>query len=334
VEESEVNRNKGYDVSAMKSDYLTDREYRTYWLRLEGLRRDISESLGLSAGMKILDVGTGSGLFAVEMARLLKKGEIVGIDITFEDVNMARKLAEDSGVVGIVSILKMDAVKLSFSDNYFDLATSFLGMRDIHMTRGKRGVKKAVEEMIRVVKPNGRIVLCITPPEDMETEDQRSAVKLEGEIFGAESMSKKFYIDIFRENNVVLRETRAYLTNKKLTASQAKIELREGTEIARKIYGKKISPFKEVWDKHGKDIETFGYGMYSKIIMLIAEKLGVKRDSCCLKISPGFLIFLSMFLTYLPKPRFGLLLRFLKDFNMLNFSSFFYVGFKFLQNLF
>lgn len=268
----------------MNSDYLTDEEYQTYWLKLEGLRKDISEILGLNAGMKILDVGTGWGLFAIEMAKLLKEGEIVGIDITFEDVDMARKLAEDPGVVDIVSVLKVDAVELSFLENHFDFATSFLGMRDIHMTRGKEGVKKAVEEMIRVVKPNGKIVLCITPPEDMETEDQRIAVKLEGKIFGAESMPKKFYIDIFREDNAVLRETRAYLTNKKLTADQAKTELREGIEIARKIYGKKISPFKEVWDKHGKNIETFGYGMYSKIIMLIAEKLGVKRDSCCLKI--------------------------------------------------
>ena len=124
----------------MNSDYLIDEEYRTYWLRLEGLRKDISESLGLSAGMKILDVGTGWGLFAIEMAKLLKKGEIVGIDITFEDVNMAGKLAKDAGVVVIVSIVKMDAVKLSFMDNHFDLATSFLGMSDIHMTREKRGV--------------------------------------------------------------------------------------------------------------------------------------------------------------------------------------------------
>ena len=279
-----ANRNNAISVTAVNSDYLTDEEYQTYWLKLEGLRKDISESLELNTGMKILDVGTGWGLFAIEMAKHLKEGEIVGIDITFEDVNMARKLAKDARIVGIVSILKMDAVKLSFADNCFDLATSFLGMRDIHMTRGKKGVRKAVEEMIRVVKPNGKIVLCVTPPEDMETKDRKIAVKLEGKIFGAESMPKKFYIDIFGENNVVLRETRAFLTNKKLTAGQAKTELREGIEIARKIYGKKVPSFKEVWDRYEKDIETVGYGMYSKIMMLAAQKLGVKRSSCCLKV--------------------------------------------------
>lgn len=266
----------------MNSVYLTDEEYRTYWFRLEGLRKNISESLGLKAGMKILDVGAGWGLFAIEMAKQLKKGEVVGIDIASDDIINARKLVKEAEVEDIVSIQEMDATELSFRDNHFDLATSFLGMRDIHMTRGKRGVKKAVEEMIRVVKPNGKIVLCVTPLEDMETEDQRIAVKLEGKIFGAASLSKKFYFDIFKENNVMLIETRAYFTNKKLTASQAKTELKEGIEIARRIYVKKVPEFREVWDKYGKKIDAFGYGMYSKIVMVVAQKL----DGCA-RISEG-----------------------------------------------
>lgn len=260
-------------MSVVNSDYLTDEEYQTYWFRLEGMRKAISESLGLSVGMKILDVGTGWGLFAIEMAKQLKKGEIVGIDIVAEDINGARKLVKDTEVVDIVSVLKMDATKLSFPDNCFNLATSFLGMRDIHMTRGRKGVKKTVEEMIRVVRPKGKIALCITPPEDMETEDQKIAVKVEGKVFGAESLPKKFYRDIFRENNVVLSEIQAYCTNKKLTANQSKIELKERIEIARKIYGREVPPFKEVWDRYGKNIEAFGHGMYSIIVMLLAEKL-------------------------------------------------------------
>lgn len=256
----------------MVSDYLTDEEYQTYWLRLEGLRKDISESLGLNLGMRILDVGTGWGLFTIEMAKQLKKGEIVGIDIISEDRRKARQLVKEAEVEEIVSIQKMDATELSFPDNYFDLATSFLGMRDIYMTRGKKGVKKAVEEMIRVVKAKGRIVLCVTPFEEMETEDQRVAVELEGEVFGAKSMPKKFYTGIFREKNVMLVEQRAFQTNKKLTANQAKIELREGIKIARKIYGKKVPTFKEIWSNYGNKIEVFGYGMYSKIVMLVVKK--------------------------------------------------------------
>jgi len=256
------------------SDYLTDEEYQTYWFRLEGVRKDISGSLGINAGMKILDVGTGYGLFAIEMAKQLKQGEIIGIDIVDDDTIKARKLVKDAKVADIVSIVKMDAVKLSFSDGCFDLATSFVGMRDIYMTRGKRGVKKAVEEMIRVVKPNGRILLCVTPPEDMETQDQKIAVKLEGELFGAKSLSKTFYVDIFEKHNVVLRETRAYFTHKKMTAHQTKTEFKDGIRIAKELYGRKVPSFREVWGKYGKTIEAFGYAMYSKIVTLVAQKLG------------------------------------------------------------
>lgn len=265
--------NYGQRVSAMASDYLTDEEYQTYWFRLGGLREVLSEGLVLNAGMKILDIGTGYGFFAIEVAKRLKNGRVIGIDIVDTGISRARKLAKDAEVADIVSIVKMDAIKLSFPNGCFDLATSFLGMRDIYMTRGRRGVKKAVEEMIRAAKPNGKIVLCVTPPEDMETEDQKIAVKLEGKIFGAKSMPKKFYIDIFEKHNVVLKETRAYFTHKKMTADQTRTEFKDGIRIARKLYGRKVPSFREVWDKYGKTIEAFGYGMYSKIVTLVAQKL-------------------------------------------------------------
>ncbi len=256
----------------MNSEYLTDEEYETYWVKLGGMRRAISEDLELTVGMKVLDVGTGWGLFAIEMARQLKKGEIIGIDITLEDTDMARKLFENRELRDIVQIRRMDATELSFSENHFDLAASFLGMRDIYMTRGKTGVKDATREMIRVTKPRGKIVLCTTPPEDMETEAQRIAVQVEGKVFGAKSLSKKFYGDIFKDNNVVLKEVRSYYTGKKLTPNQAKIELKEGIEIARKVYGKDVPDFQDVWHKYGNKIENFGYGMYSKTVILVGEK--------------------------------------------------------------
>jgi len=114
-----------------------------------------------------------------------------------------------------------------FQTANFDLTASFLGMRDIYMTRGERGVRNAVKEIIRVTKPRGKIVLCITPHEDMETGDQIIAVETEGENFGAESLPKRFSINIFRDNNIALREIRAYYTNKKLTKNQAMTELKE-----------------------------------------------------------------------------------------------------------
>jgi ubiquinone/menaquinone biosynthesis C-methylase UbiE len=256
----------------MTCDYLTDGEYEAYWYKLEGIRERICERLGLHSGMTILDVGTGYALFAIEMAKQLKKGQIIGIDIVNDGVYKAKKLTRDRGVADVVSIVKMDAVKLALPSDLFDLATSFLGMRDIYMTRGRAGVEKAVEEMIRVVKPNGKIMLCITPPEDMETEDQKVAVELEGDVFGAKSLPKRFYTDIFDENNVTLEGVGAFFTNKKMTANQTRTEIKDGMEVARRIYGRKMPSFEEVWAEYGNRIKTSGYGMYSKIITLEAYK--------------------------------------------------------------
>jgi len=253
------------------SEYLTDREYEVYWFELGGLRRAIGRDLGLSDGMKILDVGTGWGLFAIEMAKLFRKGEVVGIDITPE-VDTARKFTKRYEVADIVEILKTDATNLCFLSDSFDLAVSFLGMRDIHMTRGEKGVEKAVQEMIRVTKLGGRIALCITPPEDMETQDQRLAVEVEGEVFGAKSLPKEFFMNIFQDNHVKLTETKAYYTRKKLTAHQVRVELEEGIAIARRVYNRNVPDFEDVWREYGERIETFGYGMYSKIILLVGKK--------------------------------------------------------------
>jgi len=250
--------------------YLADDEYRCYWSKLRGMRKAISESLGIASGITILDVGTGWGLFAIEIARQARRGTIIGIDIVSEEI--ARKTVRDARVSDIVDIMRMDATDLSFRDNCFHLTTSFLGMRDIHMTRGEEGVERATKEMTRVTKPNGRIALTITPPEDMETEDQRIAVEVEGEVFGARSLPKRFYTGIFKDNNVTVKEIITHYTHRKLTSNQAMTELREGIEIARKIYLKNVPDLADVWDRYGERIEAFGYGMYSKTVTMIGEK--------------------------------------------------------------
>jgi len=116
-------------------------------------------------------------------------------------------------------------------------------------------------------------LLGITPPEDMETADQKLAVQLEGDLFGATSLPKQFYQDILDEHNTKLTETRVYRTHKKLTASQARTELEAGLAIARTIYGRPVPSIRDVWNTHGKTIETVGYGMYSKIVLLLARRL-------------------------------------------------------------
>ena len=57
-----------------------------------------------------------------------------------------------------------------------------------------------------------------------------------------------------------------------MTTEQTKTELREGIEITRNVYGRAVAEFEAVWERHGPAIERHGYGMYSKITVLLGIK--------------------------------------------------------------
>jgi ubiquinone/menaquinone biosynthesis C-methylase UbiE len=51
--------------------------------------------------MSILDVGCGPGSISVDMAKLVPKGRVVGVDCTPEPLNDARAFAIQQGVTNI-----------------------------------------------------------------------------------------------------------------------------------------------------------------------------------------------------------------------------------------
>ncbi len=61
-------------------DYLTDKEYRTHFQKLNGLRSRIVRTLPLIPGMRVLDLATGYGYFAIEIAQRCNGLMIEGID--------------------------------------------------------------------------------------------------------------------------------------------------------------------------------------------------------------------------------------------------------------
>jgi len=91
-------------------------------------------------------------------------------------------------------------------------------------------------------------------------------------VFGARSPPSILYKELFRRSDIELLEVRTYSTGGKMTPEQARRELRDGLEIAREIYGSDVPAFEEVWERYGPAIERHGYGMYSKITVLIGRK--------------------------------------------------------------
>lgn len=100
----------------------------------------------------VLDVACGTGDMIVS---LVKRGcTVTGVDISEEMLNVARqKLTRSSVKDGGVCLQKADAEHLPFDDNTFDAVTCAFGVRNfVHLEQG-------LHEMLRVLKPGGRMVI-------------------------------------------------------------------------------------------------------------------------------------------------------------------------------
>jgi ubiquinone/menaquinone biosynthesis C-methylase UbiE len=102
----------------------------------------------LSRGQRVLEVGVGAGTDHVQFARA--GADLTGIDLTPRSVELTRMRLEQEGFEPRVSV--MDAEKLEFPDNSFDVVYSF-GV--LHHTSS---AERAFCEVRRVLRPGGRFI--------------------------------------------------------------------------------------------------------------------------------------------------------------------------------
>jgi ubiquinone/menaquinone biosynthesis C-methylase UbiE len=118
----------------------------------------VVKSVGITAPLRVLDLGCGDGTTAVPMARL--GAEVVGIDIARNLVEAGNKRAAALGLSRL-KFQEGDACNLQgVSDHSFDLTISIFGA----MFAPKPF--DVAKEMVRVSKPGGRIVMGNWIPND------------------------------------------------------------------------------------------------------------------------------------------------------------------------
>ena len=87
------------------------------------------ESLKPNPGETVLDVCTGPGEPAMTIAQMVSpSGSVVGVDLSRNMTEMASKTAQKRALSN-VKFLNMDAEKLDFPSNVFDVAVSCFGFQ-------------------------------------------------------------------------------------------------------------------------------------------------------------------------------------------------------------
>jgi demethylmenaquinone methyltransferase/2-methoxy-6-polyprenyl-1,4-benzoquinol methylase len=108
-------------------------------------------------GGRVLDVATGTGDLAFELARRVAPGgEVLGSDFSQAMLARAREKASAVDVATLDAELRFewgDGLELPYGNDEFDAATNGFGLRNFpDLARG-------LAEMVRVVRPGGRVVV-------------------------------------------------------------------------------------------------------------------------------------------------------------------------------
>jgi demethylmenaquinone methyltransferase/2-methoxy-6-polyprenyl-1,4-benzoquinol methylase len=148
---SRVDSWKMFDRIAPRYDLLN---------RLLSLRRDVTWRNKVAAylpdgsQLKVLDVATGTADLLLALFRKNKRVTSgVGVDLSPRMLRLAQRKSAARKLHSTVSFIRADALRLPFSDQSFDAVTIGFGIRNV------ADVPKALAEMYRVLKPEGRVLI-------------------------------------------------------------------------------------------------------------------------------------------------------------------------------
>lgn len=186
----EATRN-GFEASFAEADFYNKQTQDETHLN------KIMDNLAIGSGMRILDLGCGSGYLTFPIAKKNIKNEVIGLDIVTNTLMENGKKAFNEGFLNL-EFVSYNGNKLPFEDNYFDLIVTRYALHHFP------DINKSIGEVARVLKPCGRFFISDPRPNEIDDTrfvDDYMQLKKDGHI---KFYTKDEWIGICGDNNMNL----------------------------------------------------------------------------------------------------------------------------------
>ena len=115
--------------------------------------RHLADQLHLRGHERVLDVATGTGYAALEIAGRLPSGHVMGVDFSAGMLEQARRKTAACGVAN-AEFAEMDMQDLPFAEASFDVATCAFGIFFVE------NMESTLAHIASKVKPGGTVAIC------------------------------------------------------------------------------------------------------------------------------------------------------------------------------
>ncbi len=118
-------------------------------------RKKVVNKVAATQPKRILDVATGTGDLAINLAKTDAE-EIIGLDISAGMLSVGKEKVAAKNLDDRIKMVQGDSENLPFEDDYFDAITVAFGIRNFET------LEKGLAEILRVLKPGGIFVILET----------------------------------------------------------------------------------------------------------------------------------------------------------------------------
>ena len=122
---------------------------------------DILETIHVKPGMKILDLGCGSGYLTFPIAKRNEHTYVTGLDIVTDTLERNSAKAQEMGIKNL-QFVSYDGITFPFEENCFDLVVTRYALH--HFPE----IRKSIREVNRVLKSNGAFFISDPRPNDCD----------------------------------------------------------------------------------------------------------------------------------------------------------------------